>query len=63
MGSEQVEAVCDPKHASADLTEFDYVIMKEEDDVEKYAREGVTCVHVPWMKECLIASQLLPLPT
>jgi hypothetical protein len=62
MGAKRVEAVCEPKHASADLSQFDYVIVKEENEVEKFARDGVTCVHVPWMKECLIASQLLPLP-
>jgi len=62
MGAELVEAVVDHRHASADLGEYDYVLVKDVKEVKEYAREGVTCVHVPWMKECLIASQLLPLP-
>lgn len=62
MGARRVEAVCESKYASADLSQFDYVIVKEENEVEKFVKHGVTCVHVPWMKECLIASQLLPLP-
>lgn len=62
MGAELVEAVLEPKHASMKLNRFDYVLVKEVDDVEQYAGEGVACVHLPWLKECLIASQLLPLP-
>jgi hypothetical protein len=62
MGAELVEAVVDHRHASADLSEYDYVLVKDAKEVKEYTGEGVTCVHVPWMKECLIASQLLPLP-
>lgn len=62
MGAESVEAVLEPKNASLPLADFDYVLVKEADDMREHAGEGVTCIHVPWLKNCLIASQLLPLP-
>lgn len=56
-----MEAVSEPKHASMKLNEFDYVLVKERDGVGQYTGEGVTCVDWPWLKECLMASQLFPL--
>ncbi|KAH7919016.1 hypothetical protein BV22DRAFT_1108220 [Leucogyrophana mollusca] len=63
MGASRVEAVFDVKSASSkDLKVFDYVVVKDCDEAGKDLREAdVTLVHVPWVKECLIAGRLLPI--
>ncbi|KAL4253141.1 hypothetical protein ABKN59_004146 [Abortiporus biennis] len=61
MGASYVEAVGDPKFASKLLKKFDYVVVKEESDVDRYASNEVNCVHFGWVKDCLIAGRLLPL--
>lgn len=63
MGADRVEAVSDIDHASAPLDEFDFVVIKK---AEHYSFElGMTpnkTVHWNWVKECLVASRLLPQP-
>ncbi|KAH9951479.1 hypothetical protein B0H21DRAFT_719142 [Amylocystis lapponica] len=62
MGASSVEAVADVKYASqAELTLYDYVVVKEQSDVARFAANGaVNCVDLDWVKQCLIASRLLP---
>ncbi|KAG6899739.1 hypothetical protein C0993_007268 [Termitomyces sp. T159_Od127] len=63
MGADRVEAVTEIDHASAPLEEFDFVVIKK---VEHYSLElGMVpykTVHWNWVKECLVASRLLPQP-
>ncbi|KAH8116815.1 hypothetical protein DFH11DRAFT_1852350 [Phellopilus nigrolimitatus] len=61
MGAARVEAVADVKHASKkDLTQYDYVVVKEA--LPSPLVQDATYVDVTWIKECLIAGRLLPLP-
>ncbi|KAI0933134.1 hypothetical protein AcV7_004695 [Taiwanofungus camphoratus] len=68
MGASRVEAVHDIKHASSsDLSQFDYVVVKEFSDVARLTAtldfaEDVNCVHLGWVKDCLIAGRLLSRP-
>ncbi|KAH0583784.1 hypothetical protein H2248_009387 [Termitomyces sp. 'cryptogamus'] len=61
MGADRVEAVTDINYASAPLHEFDFVVIKK---AEHYSPElGMVpnkTVHWNWVKECLVASRLLP---
>ena len=61
MGAETVEAVTESSLASHELTEYDYIVLR---DPAQYSSQfaGCTTVHWAWVKECLIASRLLPLP-
>ncbi|KAG6874218.1 hypothetical protein C0995_003764 [Termitomyces sp. Mi166 len=63
MGADRVEAVTEVDHASAPLHEFDLVVIKK---AEHYSIElGMVpdkTVHWNWVKECLVASRLLPQP-
>lgn len=58
----------DIKHASSsDLSQFDYVVVKEFSDVARLTAtldfaEDVNCVHLGWVKDCLIAGRLLSRP-
>lgn len=61
MGAARVEAVYDLKSASSKPAAFDYVVIKDASDFIKELRGSVT-VHLPWVKDCLIAGRLLPLP-
>ena len=61
MGAARVEAVTDLKATSDSLSTFDYVVIKESYDSVS-ALQDVVCVHLPWVKDCLIAGRLLPLP-
>ncbi|KAG6917953.1 hypothetical protein DXG01_017137 [Tephrocybe rancida] len=61
MGADRVEAVSDAAYSSAPLHEFDLVVVKK---AEHYSPnmgmvEGKT-VYWNWVKDCLIASRLLP---
>jgi hypothetical protein len=62
MGASRVEAVTDLKAASGSLSAFDYVVIKDSHDFVPALKSGVMCVHLPWVKDCLIAGRLLPLP-
>jgi len=66
MGADQVEAVCELKHASHKITEYDLVLVKDEEEVEKFNAVGKgerpPCVDIPWVKECLVAGKLLDIP-
>lgn len=61
MGAETVEAVAESHLASREITEYDYIVIR---DPAEYSSEfaGCTTVHWAWVKECLIASRRLPLP-
>jgi hypothetical protein len=62
MGASRVEAVTEVKFASQDLSAYDYVVIKDYSERPKDLPEDddVTVVHVPWVKDCLIAGRLLP---
>lgn len=63
MGAARVEAATDVKSASQALAKFDYVVIKDASDLKPFLKEDdVTCVSFQWVKECLIAGQLLSLP-
>ncbi|KAG6898357.1 hypothetical protein C0992_009032 [Termitomyces sp. T32_za158] len=61
MGADCVEAVTDIDHASAPLNEFDFIVIKK---AEHYSLGMVPdkTVQWSWVKECLVASRLLPHP-
>lgn len=61
MGARRVEAISELKYASAPVTEFDFVVIKEAHRYDPALDNGYT-VHWPWVKDCLIASRQLPLP-
>ncbi|KIM87177.1 hypothetical protein PILCRDRAFT_815647 [Piloderma croceum F 1598] len=64
MGAKRVEAASEIKYASdQSLKSFDYVVVKDADEVVHGLSDGnVTFVHVPWVKDCLIAGRLLEAP-
>jgi hypothetical protein len=64
MGAERVEAASEIKYASdQSLKSFDYVVVKDADEVvHGLSNDNVTFVHVPWVKDCLIAGRLLETP-
>jgi hypothetical protein len=64
MGAARVEAVPDTKLSSdQSLKAFHYIVIKDPDeDLPSLPNTDVNLVHVPWVKECLIAGRLLPLP-
>ena len=63
MGADHVEAVCDVKHASFETIEYDYVLVKDVEEVKKFNTtwkgDRPSFVHIPWLKECLVAGKLL----
>ena len=66
MGADHVEAVCDVKHASLKTIEYDYVLVKDLEEVRKFNSVGKgdrpPCFHIPWVKECLVAGKFLEIP-
>ncbi|KAG6816444.1 hypothetical protein H0H87_005999 [Tephrocybe sp. NHM501043] len=63
MGADHVEAVSDVVYASAPIHEFDFIVIKKDEDYRPEA--GMTAeqtVHWNWVKECLVASRFLPQP-
>ncbi|KAJ3544929.1 hypothetical protein NM688_g5690 [Phlebia brevispora] len=62
MGANQVDAVSDVKQAGK-VSEYDYVVLKDEELHRRHnaSLKGATCVGKDWVKECLVASRLLPL--
>lgn len=61
MGPGRVEAVSELKYATQDVQDYDYVVIREEEHYAPELADGTT-VHWGWVKDCLIASRLLPLP-
>lgn len=66
MGADQVEAVCEVEHAQCETTEYDLILVKGKEEVQNFnaSNEGERppCVHIPWVKECLVAGKLLDFP-
>lgn len=66
MGADQVEAVCDLKDAQHEINDYDFVLVKDLEEVKKFngvvKGERPPCVHIPWVKECLVAGRLLDVP-
>ncbi|TCD63620.1 hypothetical protein EIP91_005171 [Steccherinum ochraceum] len=60
MGASRVEAVASEKDASKASASFDYVVVKDPQEVEHFTSRGAKCVHFKWVKDCLIAGRLLP---
>ncbi|KAI0054163.1 hypothetical protein FA95DRAFT_43641 [Auriscalpium vulgare] len=60
MGADRVEAVPELRYASPKV-EFDYVIWPKLDEDEMDEMEE-SWVSFPWVKDCLVAGRLLPLP-
>jgi len=62
MGAETVETVSTPAHASKKLNEYDYIVVR--DNCSKYPdyADYANVVEWTWVKECLIASRILPIP-
>jgi hypothetical protein len=60
MGAERVEAVQSKNHASKPLDEYDYVVLK--DSARPNGDDSIKYVPWTWVKDCLIANRLLPLP-
>ncbi|KAI0336523.1 hypothetical protein GY45DRAFT_1266256 [Cubamyces sp. BRFM 1775] len=61
MGAAAVEAVTDEKHASGKIDEYDYVVVRDEQDYERLEHVE-RCVDVNWVKDCLISGRLLATP-
>jgi hypothetical protein len=61
MGARRVEAVSELRYASAPISEFDLIVIKEAHHYDPALDNGCT---VPWLwvKDCLVASRHLPLP-
>jgi len=62
MGADAVEAVTESRYASRKLSDYDYVVIR---DADRYEPEFSNCVtvHWSWVKDCLIASRFIPLPS
>ncbi|GJE87006.1 BRCT domain-containing protein [Phanerochaete sordida] len=62
MGAARVEAVDGLAHASTKLDRYDYVVVKDAEEVRRVAkaRSLENCVAFPWVKECLITGRILP---
>lgn len=63
MGATEVEAVADAGTASRKLQDYDYVVVKDPAAMQriKTAHSSANCVHLPWVKECLVTGRLLPI--
>jgi hypothetical protein len=61
MGADRVEAVTELKYATHNLSDYDYIVIREASHYQHEFAECVT-VHWSWVKDCLIASRCLPLP-
>jgi len=64
MGAERVEAVSEIRFASdQSFKGFDYVVVKDKGEVvPDLPNDALTLVHLPWVKDCLIAGRLLEAP-
>jgi hypothetical protein len=61
MGADRVEAVTELRYADNNLSDYDYVVIREASHYQPAFAECDT-VHWGWVKDCLIASRYLPLP-
>ncbi|TFK42505.1 hypothetical protein BDQ12DRAFT_676322 [Crucibulum laeve] len=61
MGADRVEAVMELSYASRDVDSYDYVVIREDVEYTPELAEA-TVVTWTWVKNCLIASRLVPLP-
>jgi hypothetical protein len=61
MGADRVEAVTELRFADHNLSDYDYVVIREPSHYQSAFAECIT-VHWGWVKDCLIASRYLPLP-
>ena len=61
MGADRVEAVTELRYAAHNLSDYDYLVIREASHYQDEFAECVT-VHWAWVKDCLIASRFLPLP-
>lgn len=62
MGASRVEAVTEVKFATKNLSAYGYVVIKDSSERPKdLPKDGLTLVHVPWVKDCLITGRLLPI--
>ncbi|KAI0670390.1 hypothetical protein C8Q78DRAFT_1079362 [Trametes maxima] len=59
MGAATVEAVKTTNGASLGLDKYDYIVVREESERIKTAKN---CVDISWVKDCLITGRLLPVP-
>ena len=61
MGADRVEAVTELKYTTHNLSDYDYIVIRE---ASHYQPEFAECdtVHWAWVKDSLIASRFLPLP-
>jgi hypothetical protein len=63
MGADLVEAAADPgSSSSSDLSAFDLVLVKAQDDMAHVQLAKGHIVHLPWLKDCLITNRLHPFP-
>lgn len=61
MGADRVEAVTELRYAAHNLSDYDYIVIREASHYQHEFAECIT-VHWGWVKDCLIASRYLPLP-
>ena len=63
MGAD-VEAVAEVRHCAFayELKQYDYILLKDPRLLPDTDDEDLPLVNVTWIKECLIAGRLLPLP-
>jgi hypothetical protein len=63
MGAQEVEAAADKSVASKNLSRYDYVVLKDSSEFERYESlsDNPTLVTFQWVKECLIARQIVPI--
>lgn len=62
MGAETVETVATLQYASKDLNEYDYIVVRDNCSVHPDYTDYPKVVEWTWVKECLIASRILPIP-
>ncbi|CDO68291.1 hypothetical protein BN946_scf184799.g18 [Trametes cinnabarina] len=62
MGADTVEAVTDERHASHDIREYDYIVVRDKQECKRLSVYE-HCVDMDWVKDCLISGRLVPLPS
>jgi hypothetical protein len=62
MGAETVETVLTPTYASKRLEEYDYIVVRDNCSKHQDYADHPKVVEWTWVKECLIASRILPIP-
>jgi hypothetical protein len=61
MGAKRVEAASEIRYVSdQSFEQFDYIVVKDKKDIiRNLPNDAIKLVHVPWVKDCLIAGRLL----